>query len=125
MPENWYVFSYLQDLPPQRATTGEVVHQSPPDAPHRGSISAGKSTYAYAAHSYPTKVPPEAIEPFIEHYTEPGAVVLDPFCGSGMTGLAARRTGRRAVLNDLSSLAVHLAYNHSAACSPEELLRTW
>ena len=32
---------------------------------------------------------PEAIAPFINHYTKPGDVVVDPFCGSGMTGVAA------------------------------------
>jgi 16S rRNA G966 N2-methylase RsmD len=75
------------------------------------SSRGAKSTAAYLAHSYPTKVPPEAIEPFLLHHTSPGGVVLDPFCGSGMTGLAARRTGRRAILNDLSVGAVHLAAN--------------
>jgi DNA modification methylase/predicted RNA-binding Zn-ribbon protein involved in translation (DUF1610 family) len=125
MPENWYEFSYLQAIPPAGGTSGDAGHWGIPNAPLRGGVSAGKTTYAYTAHSYPTKVPPEAIEPLIEHYTAPGALVLDPFCGSGMTGLAARRTGRRAVLNDLSSLAVHLAYNHSTGCSPEGLSRAW
>ena len=75
------------------------------------SSRGSKGTAAYLAHSYPTKVPPEAIEPFLLHHTRPGDLVLDPFCGSGMTGLAARRTGRRAILNDLSVGAVHLAAN--------------
>jgi 16S rRNA G966 N2-methylase RsmD len=75
------------------------------------SSRGSKGTAAYLAHSYPTKVPPEAIEPFLLHHTRQGDLVLDPFCGSGMTGLAARRTGRRVVLNDLSIGAVHLAAN--------------
>jgi DNA modification methylase len=75
------------------------------------STRGSKGTAAYLAHSYPTKVPPEAIEPFLLHHTRPGDLVLDPFCGSGMTGLAARRTRRRAILNDLSVGAVHLAAN--------------
>lgn len=91
----------------------------------RDRVTAGKGGRAYNAHSYPTKVPPEAIEPFLEHYTRPGDVVLDPFCGSGMTGLAARRTGRRAILNDLSTLSVHLAFNHTAECEPRDLKRSW
>lgn len=84
-------------------------------------ISAGKNDAFYNAHSYPTKIPPEAIVPFIEHFTEPGEVVLDPFCGSGMTGVAAVRNDRDAILCDLSPGAVHLAYNHSTPCDPSAL----
>jgi DNA modification methylase/transcriptional regulator with XRE-family HTH domain/DNA-directed RNA polymerase subunit RPC12/RpoP len=84
-------------------------------------VSGGRNTALYMAHSYHTKVPPEAIQPFIEHYTQPGDVVLDLFCGSGMTGVAAAQAGRRAILNDLSPAAVHLAWNHTRPCDPEAL----
>jgi 16S rRNA G966 N2-methylase RsmD len=60
--------------------------------------------------------------PFIEASTEPGAVVLDPFCGSGMTGVAAIQAGRTALLSDLSPGAVHLARNHTRRVAPETLL---
>jgi ribosomal protein S27AE len=90
-----------------KSSTTPLAVPDPLSIPARG----GKSTPAYLAHSYPTKIPPEAIEPYLLHYTKPGALVLDPFCGSGTTGLAARRTGRRVVLNDLSHGAVHLASN--------------
>src|SRR3954452_3718551 len=89
------------------AATPPVEVAAPLSIPSRGS----KGTSAYLAHSYPTKVPPEAIEPYLMHHTRSGDVVLDPFCGSGMTGLAARRMGRQAVLNDLSVGAIHLAAN--------------
>src|SRR5712671_2893042 len=52
-------------------------------------IKEGKNDLIYNAHSYHTKVPPRAIVPYILHYTEPGDLILDPFCGSGMTGVAA------------------------------------
>ncbi|MBI2191777.1 MAG: hypothetical protein HYU36_07325 [Planctomycetes bacterium] len=52
-------------------------------------MKKGKNDPIYNAHSYHTKVPPRAIIPYILHYTEPGDIVLDPFCGSGMTGVAA------------------------------------
>jgi DNA modification methylase len=86
--------------------------------------TGGKGTSAYLAHSYPTKVPPEAIEPYLLHHTSPGDLVLDPFCGSGMTGVAARRTGRHAVLNDLSVGAVHLASNMTRDVDLERLRTT-
>lgn len=79
------------------------------EKPFSGSIRAGKNTYVYDAHTYHTKVPPEGIAGLIEYYTEPGQVVLDPFCGSGMTGVAAGNLGRRALLSDLSPAATFIA----------------
>ena len=84
-------------------------------------VAGGRNSALYLAHSYHTKVPPEAIEPFIRYYTEPGDVVLDPFCGSGMTGVAAALCGRRALLNDLSPAAIHLSWNHTRPCEPQAL----
>jgi DNA modification methylase/DNA-directed RNA polymerase subunit RPC12/RpoP len=84
-------------------------------------VVGGRDSTYYVAHSYHTKVPPEAIRPFIEHYTSQGDVVLDPFCGSGMTGVAAALAGRRSILNDLSPAAVHLAWNHTRPCDPQAL----
>ena len=84
-------------------------------------VCGQRNTAFYNAHSYHTKVPPEAIAPFIKHFSRPGDVVLDPFCGTGMTGVAAQLSGRRAVLSDLSVVATHLAFNHTRPCSPAAL----
>jgi DNA modification methylase len=75
------------------------------------SLIAGKNTYVYDAHTYHTKVPPQAIARLIEHYTQPGDLVLDPFCGSGMTGVAALQTQRKPILSDLSPAATFVAVN--------------
>ena len=107
--------------------------------PFAVDVSEGKTDALYKAHSYHTKVPHLAIVPSILHYTEPGDLVLDGFCGSGMTGVAAqfcgaapnrycqdleaqwRDTGmekpkwgaRRAILNDLSPAATFIAANYN------------
>jgi hypothetical protein len=39
------------------------------------------------------KVPHKAIMRYILHYTEPGDIVFDGFCGTGMTGVAAQMCG--------------------------------
>jgi len=81
-------------------------------------VAAGKNTPIYNAHSYHTKVPPQGIEPFIKHYTEPGDLILDPFCGTGMTGVAALKLGRKVILIDLSPAATFIAYNY---CTPVDV----
>jgi hypothetical protein len=98
-------------------------------------VSVGKTDALYRAHAYHTKVPHLAIVPTLLNYTEPGDLVLDGFCGSGMTGVAAQWCGsaptsfrkqlegqwesagrerpkwgyRRAILNDLSPAATFIA----------------
>ncbi len=97
--------------------------------PFARDTKVGKNSAIYNAHSYHTKVPPEGIVPYILHYTQPGDLVLDPFCGSGMTGVAAMMCAqppkgvivpagaklgtRKAILNDLSPAACHIAYNYT------------
>jgi DNA modification methylase len=92
--------------------------------PYDKPVVAGKNTPIYNAHSYHTKVPYQGIIPFIEHYSEPGDLVLDPFCGTGMTGVAALLAPsgtRRAILNDLSPAAVHIARSYCTPCDVDEL----
>lgn len=83
--------------------------------PFAENVDAGKNTTIYQAHSYWTKVPPQGIIPYIEHFTEPDDLVLDPFCGSGMTGVAAQSANkpRKTILNDLGVAATHIAYNYN------------
>ena len=58
--------------------------------PFAADVSEGKNDPIYNAHSYHTKVPHKAIMRYILHYTEPGDVILDGFCGTGMAGVAAQ-----------------------------------
>lgn len=74
-------------------------------------LAVGRGDPAYMAHAYLTKVPVPAIEPFIAAHTPPGGTVVDPFAGSGMTGVAAARLGRRAHLFDISVLGQHIGRN--------------
>ncbi|MEW6423842.1 MAG: DNA methyltransferase [Bacillota bacterium] len=69
--------------------------------PFAADVSEGKNDPIYNAHSYHTKVPHKAIMRYILHYTEPGDIVFDGFCGTGMTGVAAQLCGDRAVVESL------------------------
>lgn len=111
--------------------------------PFAADVSEGRTDPIYTAHSYHTKVPHKAIMRYILHYTEPGDIVFDGFCGTGMTGVAAQLCGdrktveslgyrvdsggviyagttgysrlgaRKAVLNDLSTAATFIGYNYN------------
>ena len=47
------------------------------------------------AHHHETQKPLPLMLELVELFTDPGDVVLDPFCGSGTTGVACLRLGRR------------------------------
>lgn len=101
---------------------GRVAQTSSVVKPFSGNIRAGKNTYVYDAHTYHTKVPPEGIAKLIAYYTEPGQIILDPFCGSGMTGVAAGNLGRKALLSDLSPAAVFISQHLNTPADAETYL---
>jgi DNA modification methylase/transcriptional regulator with XRE-family HTH domain len=82
-------------------------------------MSAGKNTYTYDAHTYHTKVPPQGIAELLRHYLPNGGLVLDPFAGSGMTGVASRVVGYDCVLNELSPAACFIADRFNAVVDAE------
>ncbi len=105
--------------------------------PFAADVSEGKADPIYMAHAYHTKVPYKAIMRYILHYTKPGDVVFDGFCGTGMTGVAAQMCGkvepdfmlalkeevgkeiefgaRNAIINDLSPIATFISENYNSS----------
>ena len=53
------------------------------------------------ATGYPTQKPLALYQRIITASSNPGDIVLDPFCGSGTTALAAERLGRRWLMMDI------------------------
>jgi site-specific DNA-methyltransferase (adenine-specific) len=58
---------------------------------------------------HPTEKPWQLAAWFIGLHTQPGDLVLDPFCGSGSTLIAAYRLGRRAIGIDIDERWVDMA----------------
>ena len=98
--------------------------------PFSFDVSEDKHDLIYNIHSYHTKVPPKAIKNYIEHYTKPGEIVLDTFCGTGMTGVAAQicddgefnKSQRYSILIDLSSIATFISYNYNKPIELNEIV---
>lgn len=93
------------------------------DEPPTGGLSAGKNTYAYDAHTYHTKVPPQGIAEILNHYLPDKGLVLDPFAGSGMTGVAAAVTGNDVILNELSPAACFIESQFLSEVDPPAFQR--
>ncbi|MFI5300101.1 MAG: DNA-methyltransferase [Polyangiales bacterium] len=55
---------------------------------------------------YPTQKPLALLRPLVRAHTRAGALVLDPFCGSGTTVVAAALEGRDAIGIDLGNEAI-------------------
>lgn len=70
---------------------------------------------------HPTQKPVELIAKCIEDSTEPGAVVLDTFMGSGTTAVACIRTGRNYIGFELNERYHALALERIAAEAPDLL----
>jgi len=58
---------------------------------------------------YPTQKPIRLLERIVAASSRPGDLVLDPYAGSGTTGVAAARLGRRWLLVDRNPAAVEIA----------------
>jgi DNA modification methylase len=78
----WEVEKKLLEKDGKRSSDYEM------NEPFADDVDAKKNHPIYNAHSYHTKVPFEIVMQYLLHYTQPGDVVLDPFIGSGMTGIA-------------------------------------
>lgn len=97
------------------------VPATTPSLPFAVAVSAGKNTYTYDAHTYHTKVPPQGIAELLAHYLPGGGLVLDPFSGSGMTGVAASVMGLDCVLNELSPAACFISNRFTTRISSADL----
>lgn len=74
---------------------------------------------------YPTQKPLALLERIIAASSNPGDLVLDPFCGCGTTVDAAQRMGRRWIGIDISYLAVDLIETRLLDAHGVEVLETF
>src|SRR5271154_4214431 len=65
----------------------------------------------YGVHPYFTRRPANVVRAYVERYSQPGDVVLDPFGGTGVTAIEAFLLGRHAIQNDLNPFANFIARN--------------
>jgi len=85
----------------------DIMRAMPDPAPNKQMLSLWRITppakveKRYGKH--PTQKPEALLERIVLAASDPGQVVLDPFCGSGTTGVACIRHGRRFIGFDMEA----------------------
>ena len=72
---------------------------------------------------YPAEKPPQVTEVLVRQSTQPGELVVDPFMGSGSSGVAAVGLGRSFMGNDLCAEAIDITRQRLLEAGAKEPLR--
>lgn len=82
--------------PPHMGEIGTGAYKSEDGGPRlMRSVIYSPNCHGYADH--PTQKPVGIIDPLLRYSVPPSGIVVDPFCGSGSTLVAAKHLGLRAV----------------------------
>jgi len=82
------------------------------------TLEAKPHTPVYKMHKYFARRPWNIFNELISHYSDAGEVVLDPFCGGGVTVVESLKLRRKAIGVDLNPIA---AYVTRMECAPLDL----
>jgi len=74
---------------------------------------------------YPTQKPLALLERIVDACSNPGDVVLDPFCGCGTTIDAAQKLGRRWIGIDVTHLAINLIRHRLKDTYGDDIAKTY
>jgi 16S rRNA G966 N2-methylase RsmD len=85
------------------------------------AVIARPHTPVYKMHRYFARRPWSVFRSLIEHYSNPGSIVLDPFCGGGVTVVEGLRLGRKVIGVDINPLATFISKTEVIDVDLEEL----
>ena len=75
----------------------------------------------YLIHKYWARKPHNVVSQYIQRYSRPGDIVLDPFGGSGVTAMEAIKAGRKAISVDLNPMSAFLIENTLSQVDSREI----
>jgi len=64
----------------------------------------------FKSHQYFTKQAHNVVNEYIRNFSNEGDVILDPFCGTGVTAIEALSLKRKAIMMDINPLATFITY---------------
>lgn len=79
----------------------------------------------FGVHGYFTKQAWNVVQEYIQHFSQKGDLVLDPFGGSGVTAIEAMMTERRAIHLDLNPMSVFLVESLTCPVKLPELQQSF
>lgn len=74
-------------------------------------------------HDNDCEKPPELMMDLVDAFTDPDDIILDPFAGSGTTGSAALKLGRRAILIEKDAISAQICRDRLTAEDEDSTLR--
>ncbi len=88
-------------------------------------LIADKHSSEYLIHKYWSRKPANVVCALLQQYTGPGDLVLDPFCGSGVTLVEAVKLNRRAIGIDINPAAALLSRISTRSHDLSFIRQTW
>ena len=85
------------------------------------AVIALQHSFVYKMHRYFARRPWSVFRELVEHYTNEGSIVLDPFCGGGVTVFEGVRLGRKVIGVDLIPLATFITRMELAKVDLQQL----
>jgi DNA modification methylase len=108
------------DRPGQAVEGVAVMHRA---GKKRWNRRGGAGIWRFSAErgakrpNHPTPKPLALMSALVSDFTDPGDLILDPFAGSGTTGVAAVLAGRRVILVERDATYAELCRNRLAEAS--------
>lgn len=91
--------------------------------PIKGSVKAQGHTAQYQMHKYFARRPYNVFRNLVQHYTKEGDIVLDCFCGGGVTVFESLALDRKVVGVDINPLATFITEMQIQQVDIEQLRR--
>lgn len=89
------------------------------------ALVAKAHTPMYLMHKFWARKPHNVVAEYIKHYSKPGDIVFDPFCGSGPTPIESLKLERRAIAIDLDPIAIFIVKNTIVNVDVDEIKKTY
>jgi hypothetical protein len=104
-------------------TQGEPTLAAELEAALAAADSDEINDLTHGFHTYPARMHPRLARELVARFSEPGELVLDPFCGSGTVLVEALAAGRKPQGVDLNPLALRITEAHCALRTAHEISR--